>query len=223
MGICSCTKKIDEGKLYLDFIESLNIKNIRSEDLIKKIKEKYITVSKEEKKLSVLLNDIFPMIDCPDIEFKEFSQKFLMEYFEENKKNFYALCLFCSKDSNFKKSFDEITITNKKEFSDKFSTDKALISKEFLLSILYDYIKYSTIATVPFLDRAYGINDIEKYLKELFDAETRLAILKDLFEEFSKNEEMIDLELFFKSECFIKLTDKAEILKMFEMYNSLKK
>jgi hypothetical protein len=223
MGICSCSNKINEGKIYLEFIQSFNIKNIKSEDLIKKIKEKYITVSKEDKKLSVLLNDIFPMIDSPEIEFKEFSQKFLMEYFEENKKNFYALCLLCSKDSNFKRSFDEITIINKKEFGNNFSNDKALINRVFLMQILYDYVKYTTITTVPHLDKANGIDGIEKYLTGLFDAETRLSIIKDLFEDYHKDEEMIDLDLFFKSENFTKLMDKAEILKMFETYHSLKK
>ena len=63
MGICTCISIVDVGKVYLEFMESLKINNIRSEDLIKKLKEKYLTVIKEDKKKAALLNDIFPMTD----------------------------------------------------------------------------------------------------------------------------------------------------------------
>ena len=93
MGICNCLKRVDEAKLYKEFVESLKINTLKSEDLIKKIKEKYVTVLKEDKKKAALLNEILPMIDSSTIEYKEYSQAYFMEYFEENKKNFYALCL----------------------------------------------------------------------------------------------------------------------------------
>ena len=51
-GVCAiCSNRGDENKLYLDFVKSLKIRNVKAEDLVKKIKEKYSTVSKEEKNI----------------------------------------------------------------------------------------------------------------------------------------------------------------------------
>ena len=99
MGVCMCSNKTDEGKFYIEFINSLKIKTIKSEELIKKLKEKYLTVSKEDKKKAALLNDIIPMIESEVSDYREISHNLFMEYFEENKKKFYALCFFCDKES----------------------------------------------------------------------------------------------------------------------------
>lgn len=223
MGICNCQNKIDEGKIYLEFLESLKISQTKSEDLIKKLKEKYLTVLKEDKKKAALLNEIFPMCDSNILEFREFSQNYFFEYFEENKKKFYALCLFCDKDSNFKRSFEEITNTNKKEWSKNYSADKSQINKDFLAEIVLEYLRFSTIRTVPYIEKISGTDSTTKYLTPLFDEETTGSIVKDLFQPLEVNDEMIDLEMFFNSESFRKITNKAEVLKFFETYNALKK
>ena len=59
-------------------------------------------------------------------------------------------------------------------------------------------------------------------MTELFDEETRSTIVKDLFQSFEKTENMIEIGLFFKSDCFKKITNKAEIFEMFQTYDSLK-
>jgi hypothetical protein len=227
MGICNCANKVNEGEIYLDFIESLKIKLIKSEDLMKKLKEKYLIVSKEDKKISVLLNEIFPMIESSTLEYREFSHNYLMTYFNENEKNFYSLCFFCDKESNFKRSFEEITNTNKKKWNKNFSSDKNMINREFLIEIVNEYIKFSTLISVQFLEKITGTKTTEIYLTGLFDSETRIAIVRDLFQGLGiyniEGEEMIDLNLFFGSDSFKTISDKSEILKMFETYDKLKK
>ena len=220
--MCNCQIKVDESKYYMEFLESLKINTLKSEDLIKKLKEKYITVLKEDKKKAALLNEILPMIDSSTIEYKEYSQAYFMEYFEENKKNFYALCLLCDKDSNFKRSFEEITNTNRSEWLKNYSQDKNKINKVFLKEIVFNYFKFSTINTIPIIEKLSGSNSTEKYLTELFDTETRSSIVKALFQPFEDKDDMIDIDMFFKSESFKKITNKNEILKMFESYNLLK-
>ena len=222
MGICNCTSRIDEGKVYLEFMESLKINTIKSEDLIKKLKEKYLTITNEDKKKSALLNIIFPMIDSSVIEYREFSQNYFDEYFVENKKNFYALALFCDKESNFKRSFEEITNANKKAWGQNYSSDKSMINKEFLWGIMSDYLKFSTVNTISYMEKINGSKITTKYLTDLFDEETRSTIVKDLFQSFNETGDMVNVDLFFRSDCFKKIINRAEILKSFETYDSLK-
>ena len=206
-------------------MDTLTINTIKSEELIKKLKEKYLTVIKEDKKKAALLKEIFPMIDSSVIEYREYSQSYFDEYFNTNKKNFYALCLFCEKESNYKRSFEEITNTNKKEWGLNYSSDKNFINREFLEGIIYDYLTFSTVNTIPFMEKLTGSKTTEKYFTDLFDAETRNSICKDLFHPLKniEKENMIEIDLFFKSDSFKKITNRAEVLRMFETYDSLKK
>jgi len=223
MGICTCSNRVDETKIYLEFLNSLNSRNIKSEELIKKLKEKYITISKEEKKKSILLTEIFPQIESLSSEFKEYSHSYFDKYFENNKKDFFPLALLCSKESNFKKTFDEITIINRVEWSKNFSQDKKQIEKVFLKSIISAYIKFTTLDTISIIDKISGSNFTLDYLNNLFDNETRTSIVTDLFQPFEENNNLIDLESFFKSDQFKqKILNHEEILKMFLTYNSLK-
>jgi len=204
-------------------MNSLNIKNLKSEDLTKKLKEKYVTISKEEKKKSALLSEIFPIIESNNAELREFSHSYFMNYFEENKKDFYALALLCDKESNFKKTFDEITNINRNEWSKYFSQDKKQVDKSFLKSIVNKYIKFTTYGTITFIDKISGNKSTLDFLKYLFDNETTASIVTDLFQPFEDNNNIIDLESFFKSEQFKqKILNHEDILKMFLTYNSLK-
>lgn len=222
MGICTCSNRVDETAIYIEFMNSLNIKNVKSEDLIKKLKEKYITVSKEEKKKSALLSEIFPIIESNHSEYREFSHAYFLNYFEENKKDFYALALLCDKESNFKKTFDEITNVNRNEWSKYFSQDKKQVDKAFLKIIVAKYIRFTTHGTITFIDKIIGNKTTFEYLKNLFDNETTVSIVTDLFQPFEDNN-LIDLEGFFKSEQFkLKILNQEEVLKMFLTYNSLK-
>jgi len=222
MGICTCSNRVDETAIYMDFMNSLNIKNMKSEELIKKLKEKYVTVSKEEKKKSALLSEIFPGIESDNAEFRQYSHEYFMNYFEENKKDFYAIALLCDKESNFKKTFDEITNINRNEWSKYFSDDKKQINKAFLKIIVSKYIRFTTYDTIIFVDKITGNKTTFDYLKNLFDYETTISIVTDLFQPFEDNN-MIDLEGFFKSQQFKqKILNHEEVLKMFLTYNSLK-
>jgi hypothetical protein len=204
-------------------VNSLNIKNVKSEDLTKKLKEKYVTISKEEKKKSALLSEIFPIIESTNAELREYSHSYFMNYFEENKKDFYALALLCDKESNFKKTFDEITNINRNEWSRYFSQDKKLVDKAFLKSIVDKYIKFTTYGTITFIDKISGSKSTLDFLKYLFDNETTASIVTDLFQPFEDNNNVINLESFFKSEQFKqKILNHEDILKMFLTYNSLK-
>ena len=195
MGVCMCTNKIDEGKIYLEFMDTLTINTTKSEDLIKKLKEKYVTVLKEDKKKSALLKEIFPMIDSSVIEYREHSHSYFNEYFDTNKRKFYALCLFCEKESNYKKSFEEITIFNRKEFGHNYSTDKNFINREFLEGIICEYLKFSTVDTITFIAILTGSKTTEKYFTDLFDEETRNTICKDLFHPLKKIENVFNFSL----------------------------
>ena len=222
MGICTCSNRVDETAIYLEFMNSLNIKNVKSEDLIKKLKEKYVAVPKEEKKKSALLSEIFPMIESNNTEFREFSHAYFMNYFEENKKDFYSLALMCDKESNFKKTFDEITNINRNEWSKYFSQDKKLVDKAFLKSIVLKYIRFTTYHTNSFIDKITGIKTTFEFLNNLFDSETTGSIVTDLFQPFEDSNN-IDLEIFFKSDQLKqKILNHEEVLKMFLTYNSLK-
>lgn len=223
MGICTCSNRVDETGIYLEFMNSLNIKIVKSEDLIKKLKEKFVTVAKEEKKKSALLSEIFPVIESNNIEYREFSHAYFMNYFEENKKDFYALALLCDKESNFKKTFDEITNINRNEWSKFFFQDKKQVEKTFLKSIVFKYIKFTTYGTITFIDKITGNKTTLDYLKNLFDNETTTSIVTDLFQPFEDNNNVIDLESFFKSDQFRhKILNHEDILKMFLTYNTLK-
>jgi len=213
---------VDEKKVYLDFLMSLNIKNIKCEDLIKKLKEKYVTVLKEEKKKSALLSEIFPLIESSNTEFREFSHSYFDKYFEKNKKDFYALVLLCNKESNQKKSFDEITNINRNEWGKNFSQDKNSINKTFLKEIISAYISFTTIDTVLFVNKISGSKSTLEFLNNLFDKETRDSIVMDVFQPFEENN-LIDLEEFFKSHQFRNIIiNHEEILKMFSTYDALK-
>ena len=223
MGICTCSSRVDETKIYMEFMNSLNIKSIKSEDLIKKLKEKYITISKEEKKKSALLSEIFPLIESTNPDYREFSHSYFMDYFDENKRDFYALSLLCDKESNFKKTFEEITNINRNEWLKYYSSDKTKIDKSFLKSIISSYIRFTTFSTIFFIDKISGAKNTLDYLKNLFDNETRASIVTDLFQPFEDNNNLIDVEQFFKSENFKqKILNHEEILKMFLTYNMLK-
>lgn len=223
MGICTCNKREDEAKIYLDYIKSLKIKTIKSEDLIKKLKEKYITVTKEEKKKSVLYSEILPLLESSIPDYREYSHTYFNSYFDERKKDFYPLALFCDKESNFKKTFDEITNMNRKEWLKYYSDDKTKIDKTFLKEIVSSYISFSTIGTLNIIEKISGNSTTTTYLKDLFDLETRNSILLDLFQPFEDTINDIDIDQFFKSETFKnKILNHEEILKMFLTYNSLK-
>ena len=151
MGLCFCNNKFDEAQIYINFLESLKINTIKSEDLIKKLKEKYLTVIKEDKKKSKLLDEIIPLMESTNLEWKEYSQKYLMEYFEENKNNFFAIILFCDSRSKFKKSFEEIIKIYKKESLMNFSENKDKIKRRFLKDFAYDYLRFSTVNTITII------------------------------------------------------------------------
>lgn len=222
MGICTCSNRVDESGIYMEFMNSLSIKNVKSEDLIKKLKEKYITVPKEEKKKSALLSEIFPIIESNNADFREFSHAYFMDYFEDNKKDLYALALLCDKDSNFKKSYDEITNINRNEWSKYFSQDKKQIDKAFLKFIVAKYIRFTTYSTITFVNKITGNKSTFDYLKNLFDDETTASIITDLLQPFEDNS-LIDLEGFFRSDQFrLKILNHEEVLKMFLTYHSLK-
>ena len=223
-GVCAiCSNRGDENKLYLDFVKSLKIRNVKAEDLVKKIKEKYSTVSKEEKKKSILFSEIFPLIESSVPEFREFSHSYYEEYFETNKKDFFALILLCDKDSNFKKCFEEITNINRNEWLKYYSSDKTKIEKNFLKSIVNNYIKFSTSGVIPYIEKISGNKTSQTYLNNLFDNETRFSIVMDIFQPFEDNNNMVDVDAFFKSMSFKqKIISIDEILKTFLTYNSLK-
>jgi hypothetical protein len=223
MGICFCHNRVEESKIYLDFMKNLKIKTIKSEDLIKKIKEKYLTITKEDKRKGALLSEILPLIESNNNDHREFSHSYFMDYFEENKKDFYALSFLCDKDSNFKKTFEEITNTNRNEWLKFYSSDKKKIDKNFLKQIVNSYIKFTTTGTIQYIEKISGNKTTSEYMKNLYDNETRASIVTDLFQPYEDSNSVVDVEQFFKSEHFkTKILDQDEILKMFLTYDSLK-
>ena len=229
MGICIC-HKFEESENYLNFLNSLKINTIKSEELILKIREKYLTIpqnEKEEKKKSALLNEIISLIDSGDIEYREYSQLYFMEYFQDFQKKennlLFSLCFFCDSNSNFKKTFEEIC-TISTYYLYNFSDDKKRIKRKFLKKIVFDYFTFSTVKTIPFIRDLYGSNSTKKYMTELFDEETRSSIVTDLFQPFDRDyDDMIDIEVFFDSITFRRIINKNEILRLFETYYALRR
>ena len=170
-----------------------------------------------------MFSEIFPLIESSVPEFREFSHSYYEEYFETNKKDFFALILLCDKDSNFKKCFEEITNINRNEWLKYYSSDKTKIEKNFLKSIVNNYIKFSTSGVIPYIEKISGNKTSQTYLNNLFDNETRFSIVMDIFQPFEDNNNMVDVDAFFKSMSFKqKIISIDEILKTFLTYNSLK-
>ncbi len=130
--------------------------------------------------------------------------------------------MLCNKESNQKKSFDEITNINRNEWGKNFSQDKNSINKTFLKEIISAYISFTTIDTVLFVNKISGSKSTLEFLNNLFDKETRDSIVMDVFQPFEENN-LIDLEEFFKSHQFRNIIiNHEEILKMFSTYDALK-